>query len=351
MDVPNWPDAIQQIMRTLAEATNALVTSDVWSLTKLNARNDAILKAGNRRFVVEWKTAATSAAISQAVQQARRVAEAIGREAVPIVAVPFMGDAGRTICAQSKMNWLDLCGNASIRAPGIVYVGEGRRNKYAKRGRPSSPFAPKSARIARWFLTNKHADIRQKDLASATGLGEGFVSRIISRLIDSELVIKTSDSKLRVTSRGRMLDAWREDYNFLANVIIRGYVAARSGELLLHEIRQAASDANVGLAFTGLAGAWLYDQFASFNIVTAYLKAPFEDKWLAPLSFRADERGANLWLVRPRDEGVFAGATEIEGSPVVHPVQVYLDLKGHPERAAEAADELRKRHLMLDPHD
>ena len=29
----------------------------------------------------------------------------------------------------------------------------------------------------------------------------------------------------------------------------------------------------------------------------------------------------------------------------VHPVQVYLDLKDHPERASEAADKLRTQHF------
>ena len=47
----------------------------------------------------------------------------------------------------------------------------------------------------------------------------------------------------------------------------------------------------------------------------------------------------------PNDEGVFQGAVEREGIPCVHPVQVYLDLKDHPERSAEAAEALRKKLL------
>ena len=34
-----------------------------------------------------------------------------------------------------------------------------------------------------------------------------------------------------------------------------------------------------------------------------------------------------------------------DGLRCVHPVQVYMDLKGHPERAAEAAQHLRTQFM------
>ena len=51
-------------------------------------------------------------------------------------------------------------------------------------------------------------------------------------------------------------------------------------------------------------------------------------------------------LVVPNDEGVFHGAEIVDGIRCVHPVQAYVDLKDHPERAPEAASEIR-RHLGL----
>ena len=69
------------------------------------------------------------------------------------------------------------------------------------------------------------------------------------------------------------------------------------------------------------------------------------------LGFREEPRGANTWLVTPNDEGVFDGAEVVNGIRCVHPVQAYLDLKSHPERATEAAEELRKRLLLEDNND
>jgi hypothetical protein len=65
----------------------------------------------------------------------------------------------------------------------------------------------------------------------------------------------------------------------------------------------------------------------------------------SPGGFRSEERGANTWLVVPNDEGVFEGAEDRDGVPCVHPLQAYLDLKGQPERATEAAADLRKQLL------
>ena len=47
----------------------------------------------------------------------------------------------------------------------------------------------------------------------------------------------------------------------------------------------------------------------------------------------------------PKDEGVLYGSQEVSGLVTAHPVQVYLDLLGHPERAEEAAAHLRE-HLF-----
>jgi hypothetical protein len=59
------------------------------------------------------------------------------------------------------------------------------------------------------------------------------------------------------------------------------------------------------------------------------------------LHFREDARGANTWLVVSNDKGVFHGSSDQDGIVCV----VYLDLKGHPERAKEAASMVRQEKL------
>jgi len=68
------------------------------------------------------------------------------------------------------------------------------------------------------------------------------------------------------------------------------------------------------------------------------------------VGLREEPQGENVWLVVPNDVGVFQGAADHQGVRCVHPVQVYLDLKGHPERAVEAAEQLRRQVLNKESH-
>ena len=103
-------------------------------------------------------------------------------------------------------------------------------------------------------------------------------------------------------------------------------------------------------AVSGLAAAWLLNQFAGFRLAVVYVGQMPSTEALRQIGFHEESRGENVWLVVPNDEGVFQGVAEHEGIPCVHPVQVYLDLKNHPERSAEAAVQLRQKVLRKGGH-
>jgi len=119
---------------------------------------------------------------------------------------------------------------------------------------------------------------------------------------------------------------------------------------LLASLAAAFCDEGLTTAATGLAGAWLLTHFASFRLVTLYVDREPPQELLTKLGFRHGDRGANTWLVIPNDEGVFAGRDEQDGIGCAHPVQVYLDLKFHPERSSEAAQRVRERYLDGNEH-
>jgi hypothetical protein len=86
------------------------------------------------------------------------------------------------------------------------------------------------------------------------------------------------------------------------------------------------------------------DQFARFRLTTVYVAGDPRDA-AELLGIRPGARGANVQLVGPNDSGVFDGEEARSGLRCVAPVQVYLDLLQLPERASEAAEHLRARHL------
>jgi hypothetical protein len=222
---------------------------------------------------------------------------------------------------------------------------EGKPNRFKACGRPSSAFAPKASRIARWLLIHPDTFLAQREIAVATDMDEGYTSRVVSRLEEENLLIRDADGAIRARDPSLLLDAWREEYDFEKHRILRGHIAARSGGALLRAIAESLSEFHADHAASGLGAAWLMTRFAGFRLVTFYLREQPSPALLDGLSFREEERGANVWLVVPNDEGVFHGSSEREGLRCVHPIQVYLDLGAHPERASEAATELRERYV------
>jgi hypothetical protein len=256
-----------------------------------------------------------------------------------------MGEVGRNLCNENDVSWVDLSGNADISAPNLRILIEGRPNQFKSPGRPANLFAPKSARVARWLLINSDKAISQRELALKTNMDEGYTSRIISRLEEERLVGRKKDGTVQVLDPDLLLDSWREVYDFNKHQILKGHIAERSSSEVLKKLSDLLEKDKMSHAATGLCAAWLFNEYATFRIVTFYIKSPPSSDLLKKLGFREESSGSNVWLVVPKDEGVFHGTNKVEGIRCVHPVQVYLDLFSHPERAKEAAENIRHEIL------
>ncbi len=305
---------------------------------------DLVITAG-QTFVIELNKSTSAAPIAAAAKKVQELAKRVRRRAVPLVAVPFMGEVGRKVCDEAGVGWLDLSGNAHIVAPGIRVIVEGKPNRFRLVGRPPNLFAPTSSRLVRWLLIHSSEHVSQREIARSTGLDEGFVSRLVARLEKDDYLVRDERGAVRSKHPALLLDAWREAYQFSKHTLHRGHVAARSGDALLRFVSDTLTEHGIEHAATGLAGAWALTRFAAFRIATVYISADPSRALLEGLGWREDARGANLWLVVPNDAGVFQGAVEKDAIRCVHPVQVYVDLKDHPERAPEAAERLRTELL------
>lgn len=307
---------------------------------------DIIVREGPVTLVVEVKRLAEPGWLRGAIEQVREAARRISSTAVPVIAVPFMAEGGRRLCEEADVSWFDLCGNAHIVASGLRIHVEGKPNIFKRRGRPSTVFAPKSSRIIRAMLIEPQRGISQRELARRTGLDEGFTSRVVRKLEADKMVERDREGAVRLLNPGDVLDAWRESYDFSKHRTIAGHATARSGVELLATVGATLNTKKLDYAATGLAGAWLMTKFATYRLVTIFVPEEPSPNVLKAIGFRREDRGANLWFTVPNDEGVFTGTTDVEGVQCVHPIQAYLDLKSQPERAAEAAEALRKRRLQ-----
>lgn len=336
--------ARSQVPGILAEA---LGIGPSISLHAKDARRDQpfdfTVKVEGRTLLMEVLGRAELAPILHRWESLRKAG---ARNQTPVVVVPFMPDSVRELCGQLRINWLDLSGNASIHAPGFHLRSKGNTNRYARRGRPASAFERRSSRIARALLQHPGRSWSLRECARETGLSDGHASRVLAKLVEDYLVVRDEHRRYRVRDPALLLEAWRESADFSRHEILRGHVPARSGEELLR-LSGKLHMVQIEHAATGLGAAWLYDHFAMFRLVTFYVS-----KWPSPaqygyLNFREDPVGANVWFALPNDGGVFSGQRRVDGVPCVHPVQVYVDLKDHPERSSEASEHLRKNPLLL----
>lgn len=297
---------------------------------------DFVVETGGRRWLLAVKSASGPGVVARAAEQLKRYRAA--HDGTPALVVPYMSPRGARTAAEYSLNWIDLSGNAHVRDDQLYISVEGRPNQFAAAGRPATPFAPKSSRVARTLLLAPDRWWRQKDLAAQTDLDQGRISRIVRALEEQELlsrdgaVVRPRDARL-------LLDAWAEDYRFERHDIVSGHLTGSGVDLAL-AVNERLADSWPGHAFTGLPAAWLLDGFARFRLVSVYVHGDPRQAADA-LGLRRNERGANVQLIGPDDRGVFDGASVVDGCPCVSVPQVLLDLGHLPERAAEAADHLR----------
>ena len=348
MQIPHEAIAIRQVADRLVEIFGVpeLAEDTHIAVRSSDGRQwDAVFAARGLSFVVEWKRSGSPGHVAAAIRHLEMAKHSFPYEAVPLLAVPYMGEAAQELCAQAEVPWLDLSGNARIIAPGVFYQNLGNPNRFRRAGRPESAFGPKGARITRRLLMESTKPVKQRSLASGTGLNEGHTSRIVGKLLEAGLVNRGEDG-INVTDSNALLAAWRDEYRFDRHHVIRGHIASRGGDRLIQAISEILSRIAEPYAATALPAAWLWTRYAGFRLATVYLSTLPSAGLMKELGFREEARGANAWLVVPNDEGVFDEAELVDGIRCVHPVQAYVDLKDHPERAAEAAEALRRRLLL-----
>lgn len=306
--------------------------------------SDLVFEAAGNKFLIEWKGSGTLPLVRDAVKRLQQHA-ANKSKYILIVAVPFMGEGGREFCRAENISWLDLSGNAHIASSNLVFHIEGKSNKFKSPGRPKNLFAPKSSRISRLFLMYPVLAFTQREIAVKTGLNESLVGRVVRELEKNNLLIRNDSGAVKPIEPNLLLDAWHETYRFDKHLILPKFAPYRTGDAALTNLADILERNKVDYAATGLAGSWLASHFASFRLTTFYVSKMPSEKLLGELKLVDQSNGANVWLVVPDDEGVFQGVTIRNGVRCVHPVQLYLDLKGHPERNKEAAGAIREEYL------
>lgn len=258
----------------------------------------------------------------------------------PVFIAPYISPAAAAICDRYNVGYVDFAGNCRL-AFGQVYIRrEAFPNPAVQKRHLRSLYSPKAERVLRVLLTAGKRTWRTQELADQAGVSMGQVANVKKLLADREW-IDTQPGGFGLRSLdGSVLPLLRE---WTAN-----YRSSRSSPTEFHSLKpipqieadvsQASKKLNARVAFTGFSGAARLAPAVRYQRIAVYTTGDI-DALANRLGLKRVSSGANVTLIEPYDEGVLYGAREVEGVPIVSPVQIFLDLtqiRGRGEEAAAA---------------
>jgi hypothetical protein len=293
----------------------------------------------NRRLVCEVKSSGQPRIAREACRTLQEYVRSRKRD-YPVFIAPYIAPAAAAICDQYQVGYIDFAGNCRLAFDQVYIRREGFPNPSVQRRDLRSLYSPKAERVLRVLLTAGKRIWRMQELADEAQVSLGQVANVKKILTDREW-IESEEAGFRL----RSLDAaalpltteWANNYRIERNTT-REYYSLQPIPAIEAELAEASRQICVKLAFSGLSGAVRFAPAVRYQRATAYVLGEV-GALVDRLGLKPVSTGANVTLMEPYDEGVLYGTREIEGAPVVSPVQLYLDLvrtKGRGEEAASA---------------
>jgi len=243
-------------------------------------------------------------------------------------------------CKRLNVSCVDLNGRIWLRAEGILIDREEPRvsAQFRTAEPPVNSFSLKGSRLVRALLSFPGRQWRQKELADFTGLSQGLLSRLLKQA-NLQGWVEGSRGDWTVTNADGLLDAWQTEDVWQKRVSIHQY-SVLEGDLtrLAKRLLELATGQ---VAFTQWFAAGLRFPYADVPIVSAYVAEAPGAALVGDLAAREVSSGGNLWLIIPKDVGVFQAIRHTDGIPIVCDVQIYLDLLQVGLRGPDQAGALR----------
>jgi hypothetical protein len=291
------------------------------------------------RFAIEVKTQGHPRQLREAITQLLRFRHRSNSSDYLVVAAPFITPDGAAVCEEEKVGYFDLAGNCRLQFAQCYIERIGKPNPFRKDSKAVAPnlYGPKSERILRVLFQNKDKPWMVVPLAEAAQVSVGTVSAVRTMLLEREWARDTSDG-LQLTQAQALLKDWAIVWA-RRRERPRGFFTLLPLDQAEQKMADFARNQNRPFALTGAAGAWRRAPMTRYQRTQVYWEGDPAELANA-VGFKSAENGANIHVFSPRDSGVFLNREEIDGVPVVSPLQLYLDLQRDPTRGEEAAEQL-----------
>jgi len=265
-------------------------------------------------------------------------------DAMPVLVAPYFSEEARALCRQAGIGYFDLAGNGGLDSPQVFFEVSGKANTQARDRYVRTPFEGKAERIVRTLLLEPDEHWNMRGLAKSSGVSLGLTSMVTSALADMGVVAK-SHAGLDLFTPAALLDAWSQSYDLQRSPFAIYRSSAEVAEIEERLVNQ----------WEALSGRWALTLWSGAHHVLALeatsprlaLYWSGRPEQLAQ-ALDLGKRGGKtpVFVFQPYDESLLWGASETgEHLPVVHPLQLYLDLCSGDAEEMELAEGVRSRLL------
>jgi hypothetical protein len=308
---------------------------------------DFELRIGQNAFLGEAVLSRSSVHFNEKVQRLKAMSR--GKHAIPILAAPSLSPERQELLRGEEICFVDLIGNAWIKAPGVLIDQRSRERKARAFREVNSPFSDKSSLVLRVMMDDPERYWGNNEIAEKAGVSAGWVSQICHRLEELRYAVRAESRKLKLFRPQDVLQDWVEFYRQRKQEQYRFRCPADSVEGVMKALKDSKALRECEGLLSFQAGASLVAPHARFQEVHVYsdgLPASVAD-WKRELRLEeAAPSECNLVLMSPyyNVSGRY-GSRELKGFPVVSDVQLYLDLRLYPLRGEEQAQHLFEKRL------
>lgn len=303
---------------------------------EITAKKDKIL------LLSEWRPSGQPRIARESVTRLSWMLSLLGSSSYGVFLAPYISSAAAGICIENSIGYADLAGNCHLAFGGVFIQREGRPNLFTEKRSLRTLYSPKAERILRVLLRDPVRAWKTRPLATEAGVSLGQVSKVRNLLEEREWITVGTEG-ISLHDPGSVLAEWADRYNPLRSEMTECYGA---GEIthLEPNLAEICGESGQPYALTGFSAAARLAPSVRYRRASIYFSGSME-KLIEAGRLKTVDSGSNVTLLRPYDEGVYFGGSEVDGVRIVSPVQTYLDLCGLKGRGAEAAEYLLETEI------
>jgi hypothetical protein len=297
----------------------------------------------------ELKNNCSPLAVAQLAPWLRQLKQARPKAGVALVC-PSLSPESQRICLENGIDFIDLAGNVSIQIPGILYVYRVGRRLAVGTGASflRDPFSGRASRVLRillekprpWRIVELAGELEIESKRAFDEINFNISVPTISKTVKSlteQLLVRREDSTILIPEPKRLLLKWADKYRERYRWRLRSSFKLRNpfGENLL-DVSEGLQSKARGFAFTGVAAAMKEAPYVDLNAIDVMVPREYATS-LGSIESRSS-RGPDIRIILPYDPGVFLYRRDLNGIPLVSPVQVFLDLYARGGRDLKQAE-------------